>query len=221
MLAQGGERRAAVQTACVAPACGAGRTGASAVMISALRARPSQRPWRLGCLPAILILASLAPAQGRSSSFREAPLRWMAVSALPSERDRILATSLRRDCGGACQGGSALEAALVPLGRNRTLLLVRFPSGGTCGAYEIGLFGPVGRNGRRLSGRDPAEPALLNPCGERIAVRPRGRTLPEIVTTAFVERHAERGPVLETTIWRWTGRLYAIAHRFRARMVNG
>ncbi|MFT4163492.1 hypothetical protein [Shinella sp.] len=132
-----------------------------------------------------------------------------------AKRDRLLVRAAGSGLcpGPQCPGDGAFEAALVPIGRGRDMLIIRFPSGGTCGSYEFAVYGPVGKDDRRLSDREAN--ALLNECAERLAIMPGGTTLPDIVTRALIERNAAQGPVAQDTIWRWTGNAYGVVRRVR------
>lgn len=157
---------------------------------------------------------SLYAATGLSAEARARKIepRFAKADAL-AERDRILVRAAGAGLcpGPQCPGDGAFEAALVPIGSGGDMLVIRFPSGGTCGAYEFAVFGPVGKDHRRLSDRDGN--ALLSECAERLSVEPNGRGLPDIVTGALIGRDTEQGPVAQDTTWRWTGDAYgAIRH---------
>lgn len=159
----------------------------------------------LGPLAVLLALLSSAPAEARPA--RTIEPAWAPASALARPEDRRLAARLLVSLcpGPQCPGEKALEASRIRARDGRDILLARMPSGGTCGAYEMAVYGAPRRR--------PSE--LLRVCGETLAVMPRRGNRPDVVTRAFVERLGPRGPVLETTIWRWTGAAYQAARRFR------
>ena len=170
-----------------------------------------------------VVLAALGAHPAEARSARPLAPEWKPASSLASEEDRRLAARhLARLCPGSqCPGAAALEAALVPIGARGDVLLVRLPSGGTCGPFEMSVFAPASSDGRRRGRGVTPEPELFAACGEALTVRPDGTDTPDLLTTAFTERTSPRGPVLETTTWRWTGKTYRDVARRRERARTG
>ena len=109
----------------------------------------------------------------------------------------------------------------MPIGARGDILLVRLPSGGTCGPFEMSVFAPASPDGRRRGRGVTPEPELFATCGEALSVRPDGSDTPDLLATAFTDRTSPRGAVRETTTWRWTGKTYRDVARRRERPRTG
>lgn len=157
--------------------------------------------WKTLALP--LSLLALSSGEARPHPL-PSPV-WAPASGLKTEEDRRIANGLLTSLcpGPQCPGERSLEAMHVPVRRGRGLLVIRMPSGGTCGAFEMAVHGP-------------SRHELLRLCGETLGIERTSGPMPDIVTTAFADRTGPRGPALETTTWNWTGKTYRAIRRTRA-----
>ena len=144
-----------------------------------------RRAAALATLTCVVGVAQASPAR--------VALAWRSGEAMQDVADRALAGAwMKRQyyCGIDAEACNDFEFARVASPRG-ALLALRTASGGTCGTYEVALFGPVVTGGRR-----PTDSPVFADCASEIELH-AARAWPEIHVVA----KAGYGRLV-STVWR-------------------